>query len=65
LESGATNKGGFFLFVAAVAARSGDISSLIEKGDLFKHMFFFELACEGQHGYLVPLVSIVKKNICF
>ncbi len=31
-------------------------------GDLFKHMFFLEPACDGQHGYQVPLVSIVKKT---
>jgi hypothetical protein len=26
---------------------------------------FLEPACAGQHSYRVPLVSIVKKNICF
>jgi hypothetical protein len=34
-------------------------------GDLFKHTGFLEPACDGQHGYRVPLVSVVKKNICF
>ncbi len=35
------------------------------KGDLCKHPVFLEPACDGQHSYQVPLVSIVKKNICF
>ncbi len=33
-------------------------------GDLFISMLFLEPACDGQHGYQVPLLSIVKKNIC-
>jgi hypothetical protein len=38
---------------------------LRKMGDLFKHPGFLEPACDGQHGYRVLLVSVVKKNICF
>jgi hypothetical protein len=38
---------------------------VFSKGDLFKHPAFSEPTCDGQHGYQVPLVSVVKKNICF
>ncbi len=31
-------------------------------GDLFKHTAFLEPACDGQHGYRVLLVSVLKKT---